>query len=701
MALWRLWPDGPGPTEPTQEDPNVTLGTEFEITEPGASLVGLEFWRADVATDGTITGRVWTTPGAVPVAGSDVTFDLSGTGRQAVTFAAVPLPEGRYTAGAHFPAGYSATPDYWNTGPGSAGITQGPLFAPSRAASQGGNHQGSFHYDAAIAYPDTGSVSGANFWVTPIISWSSPPPPGWPNSTNTGPAGGTVLTDYAGPQAIPAGSYNAVRFPALAPGLDYEAIGADTWSFTDCLFDGASVLAREGVFTFRRTEVVGGISVSSVSSALIDACDVHGFAGDGIHVTADVGPCGSVTIQESWVHDPAPTEGTEHCDAVQVRGCVGLVIDHNTLDMGEWFTVDGNNVLNAALFLENANGGNADVTVTDNYLNGAGYTLVIAPVTDALMTGNRWGTEAEFGEVDPVAGGVVVRAADNRLLVTDVPVENLPDAWTGSVTVPLAVHGSVTVVPPSGGNAPTSPVLCSAWATSADVPEPYRDLVGPDLLLRASEILWALSGRRWYGSGCTETVTYRAYPPGQGQGSWPYDRTWGRCPCWIGGHVADGWLYPPRAWEREHYRPAAIRLPRNLVQVIEVRIDGALFTDWRMSRSGWLERTDGETWSGCDDSTTITYNYGEPPPRSGVDAAVELAVEMYRDSIADGTCRLPARLSTVTRQGLTMTALDGMDFLDKGRTGLYLVDLFLAAVNPHGRGQAGSVWSPDIPKARR
>lgn len=246
-----------------------------------------------------------------------------------------------------------------------------------------------------------------------------------------------------------------------------------------------------------------------------------------------------------------------------------------------------------------------------------------------------------------------------------------------------------------------SEMLCSAWATAADVPEPYRAVVTPEQLLRASEILWALSGRRWYGTGCTETVTYRAHPPGQGQGAWPYDRTWGRCPCWLGGHVAEGWLYPARSWDRDHYRPMAIRLPRNLVQVTEVRIAGTLFTEWRMSRSGWLERTDGGTWSGCDDSTVITYSYGEAPPQSGVDAAVELAIEMYRDSVNDGECRLPARLSSVTRQGITMTALDGMDFLDKGRTGLYLVDLFLAAVNPHGRGQAGSVWSPDIPKARR
>lgn len=246
-------------------------------------------------------------------------------------------------------------------------------------------------------------------------------------------------------------------------------------------------------------------------------------------------------------------------------------------------------------------------------------------------------------------------------------------------------------------------VLCSAWATFADIPEDLRPLVDEPtwarLLMQASEILWALSGRRWYGGGCEETAVLRSVPPTAGRGNWPYDASWGRCPCWVTGTWVDDWLRPGRSWGGDHLAPTAVRLPRNPVTAItSVVVDGVTLAPgaYRLTRSGWVERLTG-TWDVCNDLTEVTYQFGEPPPEGGVQAVVALAVELARDLVGDGECKLPQRVTSITRQGISMSMIDPMDFMPNGKTGLYLVDLWLTAVNPHNRPARGAVFSLDLP----
>jgi hypothetical protein len=252
-----------------------------------------------------------------------------------------------------------------------------------------------------------------------------------------------------------------------------------------------------------------------------------------------------------------------------------------------------------------------------------------------------------------------------------------------------------------------SEVLCSAWATPADVPDAYRDLVDDPtwerLLMQASEIMWALSGRRWYGGGCEETATLRSYPPQPGRGSWPYDASWGSCGCAsFGSWLETGW-YPPAPGRYpgiDHPDPVAIQLPRSpVVAIVEVTQSGVTLDPdaYRLTRSGWLERIDGGHWSTCGDVTTVTYTFGEPPPEGGVQSVVTLATQLALDMTGDARCRLPARVTNITRQGVSVSMMDPMDFLSNGRTGFYVIDLWLAAVNPDRRPQRGHVWSPDIP----
>jgi hypothetical protein len=258
--------------------------------------------------------------------------------------------------------------------------------------------------------------------------------------------------------------------------------------------------------------------------------------------------------------------------------------------------------------------------------------------------------------------------------------------------------------------APTSAVLCGPWATPGDVPDKVKTETGitDDVqwlrpLELASELLWMLTGRRWLGVGCTETVTLRSTGATQGRGSWPYSRTWGQCPCWGFGGWSGGWLWPPTSYAGAHIaRPFAVKLPRSEASAVtSVTIGGVAFTDFELTHDGWLRRTDGQGWPVCGDETVITYQFGTPPPAGGVAACVALGTELAKDMYNLDDCQLPARTTSISREGITMTVIDPQTFLDKGRTGLVSVDIWLSAINPTSRTQRAMIWSPDLPVAQR
>lgn len=80
----------------------------------------------------------------------------------------------------------------------------------------------------------------------------------------------------------------------------------------------------------------------------------------------------------------------------------------------------------------------------------------------------------------------------------------------------------------------------------------------------------------------------------------------------------------------------------------------------------------------------VRYTYGSPPPAPVVKAIETLSAELLKAIVGDRTCKLPERVTSVTREGLTMALIDPQDFLDKGRTGLVQVDMVLSTYNPGG-----------------
>lgn len=146
--------------------------------------------------------------------------------------------------------------------------------------------------------------------------------------------------------------------------------------------------------------------------------------------------------------------------------------------------------------------------------------------------------------------------------------------------------------------------------------------------------------------------------------------------------------------------------------IIEVVVDGATLpaTAYRLDDEGWLVRTDGDPWPVINDwerdatevdTWAVTFTYGAAPPADGVMAAAILAGELALSAVRSEACRLPRRVQSITRQGVTTVVVDRLDGIGKGQTGVPDVDAFIKSVNPHGLTRRSAVLSPDVPRAVR
>jgi hypothetical protein len=154
-----------------------------------------------------------------------------------------------------------------------------------------------------------------------------------------------------------------------------------------------------------------------------------------------------------------------------------------------------------------------------------------------------------------------------------------------------------------------------------------------------------------------------------------------------------------------------IKLPAPVHLVTEVRVDGSpLVTGaYRLDDNRRLLRVDGSQWPSVnnlllDDTQpgtwSVTAQYGENVPAGGADAMGELACE-YLKAASGLDCRLPSGVTQLARQGVTISMPDLGDLLDKGRTGLRLADMFIAAWNPGHLKARSRTYSIDQQLARR
>lgn len=159
---------------------------------------------------------------------------------------------------------------------------------------------------------------------------------------------------------------------------------------------------------------------------------------------------------------------------------------------------------------------------------------------------------------------------------------------------------------------------------------------------------------------------------------------------------------PPYPGAPKH---VSVTLPSRTVAVTEVRLDGQVLPAeayYFSPRESSLRRIDGGVWPAAQDlelppngpgTFEVNVEWGREVPLGGQVAAGVLAVEFAKALCDDSSCALPKRVQSISRQGITV-ALDTFDDLEKGHTGIWLIDSWISSVARAPRG--GSVASPDV-----
>jgi hypothetical protein len=148
-------------------------------------------------------------------------------------------------------------------------------------------------------------------------------------------------------------------------------------------------------------------------------------------------------------------------------------------------------------------------------------------------------------------------------------------------------------------------------------------------------------------------------------------------------------------------------LPGPVGDILEVWLDGAMLdpSAYRVDNGTRLVRTDGECWPACQDMTqdahgaeafSVTYYRGVAPDQLSLWMAGLLAVEYYKACRSDKSCRLPNRLQSVARQGVTYQ----VQFEDDGTTGIREVDDYVRRLNPYHLKMAPVIVSPQSRRVR-
>jgi hypothetical protein len=149
----------------------------------------------------------------------------------------------------------------------------------------------------------------------------------------------------------------------------------------------------------------------------------------------------------------------------------------------------------------------------------------------------------------------------------------------------------------------------------------------------------------------------------------------------------------------------ALRFDKPVSGIASIEIDGVVIdpTTYRVDNNVLLVREDGQQWPFCQnmshalgepDTWAITLLTGEPVPVGGQIAAGKLACEFAKAACGAKGCELPSRVQSITRQGVSVSLLvQTFDDMDKGRTGIWLVDSWVASVMKPDIGF--SMASPD------
>ncbi|MDQ8708199.1 hypothetical protein RCO28_37935 [Streptomyces sp. LHD-70] len=223
----------------------------------------------------------------------------------------------------------------------------------------------------------------------------------------------------------------------------------------------------------------------------------------------------------------------------------------------------------------------------------------------------------------------------------------------------------------------------------------------------ATEVLWSLTGRQF--GACRRTVRPCHVPCATSCGSCAGNHGPQWAPALIGGEFYN--LTCQRGDDCQcGSELSTITLPGPVHKVTAVVVDGVELDPlaYVVYSRRQLVRVDGKSWPTCQHldrdlaepgTWAVIYERGKPLSQAGRRAVGLLACELARLCAGD-KCRLPSRVTSVVRDGVTWS-FDAEGFYTGGLTGIPEVDMWIKAVNPHKVMRRASSWSPDGPKAPR
>lgn len=150
-----------------------------------------------------------------------------------------------------------------------------------------------------------------------------------------------------------------------------------------------------------------------------------------------------------------------------------------------------------------------------------------------------------------------------------------------------------------------------------------------------------------------------------------------------------------------------IVMPGTVAAITEVNVDGYRIDPqlFRVDNGNRLVRQDGRGFPSCQNmnapyghfgSFTVRYVPGQLPTAAGL-WAVGLLADEFASACLGSKCRLPSRVRSIARQGVSMELAAGM--FDTG-TGVPEADAYIETVNPNDLRTAPTVYSPDLAKHR-
>ena len=290
------------------------------------------------------------------------------------------------------------------------------------------------------------------------------------------------------------------------------------------------------------------------------------------------------------------------------------------------------------------------------------------------------------GDVVDAGDGDVYRAGDQhrwRVIVV------MSGGWRSSS------EGSVYVLPSSGESAGCT----GLWADVSDMGQSASSPNALDALRAASYLLWVMSGRKYSGV-CVATEAYSCeggFPCCGGAAAAPFE--YAAAEAWMQQHTGSP------GWGRSPGQRVLFLRNRPVRELLSLSVNGV---EADLSLFSVYDRAfvAPASLSCCDPMfdpccAVVSYSWGTKPPVVGRLAVLELADQFVKAVECPSECKLPERITSVSRQGVSFQVFDPQDFLNEGRTGLYSVDLFLKTVNPDGAKRRARVFSPDMPQGRR